>query len=390
ICAKDSAQGQCVAFEATARKSVAGSWPFVFDEVRKACLASIKPEDRSWRVLSDCVDETMEKRGDTQAVKTRATPGEPVPPSRLEAEAKRKAEEEALAKRRAEEEAAARRAAEEEARRKAEADAKAREEAEARARADAEARARAEAEAKTRAEAEAKTRADAEAKARQDAEARARAEAEAKARQDAEARARAEAEAKARAAADARARAEADGRAKAEADARARDEAEAKARAEAEARAKAEAEARAKAEAEAKARQEAEAKSRAEAEARRVACQAPVTAAAKSGAIRFRVESAALLPDSRQVLDRVAEAFKKCANVNILIEGHTDGSGDDEINVPLSENRASTVRDYLIKAGVAADRIKTQGFGSSKPVGPNDTSEGRAQNRRIEFVVTAP
>jgi len=73
----------------------------------------------------------------------------------------------------------------------------------------------------------------------------------------------------------------------------------------------------------------------------------------------------------------------------IEIEGHTDAEGADERNQPLSERRAQSVVDFLIKAGVPTERMKAVGYGSSRPVAPNDTSANRARNRRIEFTVKA-
>jgi OOP family OmpA-OmpF porin len=69
------------------------------------------------------------------------------------------------------------------------------------------------------------------------------------------------------------------------------------------------------------------------------------------------------------------------------VVGHTDTDGEDASNQTLSEKRAQAVADYLVKAGLPADRFTATGYGSTQPVASNDTDEGRAQNRRIEFVV---
>ena len=69
----------------------------------------------------------------------------------------------------------------------------------------------------------------------------------------------------------------------------------------------------------------------------------------------------------------------------MAIEGHTDDQGDEAANQELSEARAESVRDYLVSQDIAADRMETAGFGETLPIADNDTPEGRADNRRIEF-----
>ena len=71
----------------------------------------------------------------------------------------------------------------------------------------------------------------------------------------------------------------------------------------------------------------------------------------------------------------------------LFIQGHTDSQGDDQMNMELSEKRAAAVRQYLIDKGISADRMRTQGFGETVPVADNNTSSGRAKNRRVEFTV---
>ena len=88
--------------------------------------------------------------------------------------------------------------------------------------------------------------------------------------------------------------------------------------------------------------------------------------------------------------EQLAEAFRIIdanSNATIIIEGHADSTGNDQINIPLSELRASQVLDYLIKAGISTERLSIVGYGSSQPLGDNSTSEGRAQNRRVDFTV---
>jgi OmpA-OmpF porin, OOP family len=103
----------------------------------------------------------------------------------------------------------------------------------------------------------------------------------------------------------------------------------------------------------------------------------------------FDHASGRLTPASLDTIDRVAEVLNAYPSVHVLVEGHTDSTGDPAGNVELSRRRADAVKDALVERGVAADRIETAGLGESKPVASNDTEEGRAKNRRTEIVVTA-
>ena len=88
--------------------------------------------------------------------------------------------------------------------------------------------------------------------------------------------------------------------------------------------------------------------------------------------------------------EQLAEAFRIIeanSTAKIIIEGHADSTGNDQINLPLSELRASQVLDYLIQAGISPDRLSIVGYGSSQPLGDNNTADGRAQNRRVDFAV---
>lgn len=105
------------------------------------------------------------------------------------------------------------------------------------------------------------------------------------------------------------------------------------------------------------------------------------------GRIRFESSSASINADSTGLLDRLVETAMRCPSTNVEIVGHTDRTGAEEFNQELSEKRAQAVADYLIKAGLPADRFTAVGYGSALPIAPNDTDEGKAQNRRIEFVV---
>jgi OmpA-OmpF porin, OOP family len=105
------------------------------------------------------------------------------------------------------------------------------------------------------------------------------------------------------------------------------------------------------------------------------------------GRIRFETARATIDPDSAGLLDRLIETALRCPTTNIEIAGHTDGDGEDAFNQALSEKRAQAVADYLVKAGLPAERFTAVGYGSTQPVATNDTDEGKAQNRRIDFVV---
>lgn len=103
--------------------------------------------------------------------------------------------------------------------------------------------------------------------------------------------------------------------------------------------------------------------------------------------IRFESGRATIDQDSIGLLDRLIETALRCPNANIEVGGHTDTDGDNAANQTLSEKRAQSVADYLVKAGLPTDRLKAVGYGSSQPVAANDTDEGKAKNRRIDFTV---
>jgi OmpA-OmpF porin, OOP family len=103
--------------------------------------------------------------------------------------------------------------------------------------------------------------------------------------------------------------------------------------------------------------------------------------------IRFESGRATIDPDSAGLLDHLVETASRCPTANIEVAGHTDTDGDDAANQDLSERRAQAVVDDLVKAGLPADRFTAVGYGSAQPIAANDTEDGKAQNRRIEFVV---
>src|SRR3954471_19023184 len=103
--------------------------------------------------------------------------------------------------------------------------------------------------------------------------------------------------------------------------------------------------------------------------------------------IRFESGRAVIDPDSAGLLDRLTETAMRCPAANVEIAGHTDADGNDSFNQQLSERRAQAVADYLVQAGLPAERFTATGYGSMQPLAGNDTDEGKAQNRRIEFLV---
>lgn len=107
--------------------------------------------------------------------------------------------------------------------------------------------------------------------------------------------------------------------------------------------------------------------------------------------ILFRFNEATLLPPARAKLDEVAAALQKLGpGQTFAIEGHTDSRGSDAYNLQLSRERATAVREYLISRGVDPQKIVATGRGEAEPVAANSNPEGRANNRRVEIVVTPP
>lgn len=103
----------------------------------------------------------------------------------------------------------------------------------------------------------------------------------------------------------------------------------------------------------------------------------------------FFVQSkAVLLPESYPELDRLVHIMKNNKTLEIQLEGHTDGRGDPEANLALSEERAEAVKRYLVSKGISPKRIVGKGFGGARPMVSNDTEENRQLNRRVEFKIT--
>jgi outer membrane protein OmpA-like peptidoglycan-associated protein len=106
--------------------------------------------------------------------------------------------------------------------------------------------------------------------------------------------------------------------------------------------------------------------------------------------ISFAVGSAALEPHLRPVLEAFAHGLDQDRRSLVRIVGHTDATGSDAINEPLSQQRAEHVRLFLVDRGVRAERIEALGRGSREPVASNDTAETRARNRRVEIFLREP
>jgi len=108
----------------------------------------------------------------------------------------------------------------------------------------------------------------------------------------------------------------------------------------------------------------------------------------KKGKILFDYDSDVIRKESYPVLDDVVEKIKLLGEFKkIIIEGHCSEEGTDEYNMELSKRRALAVKEYLVKKGVDADKLEIQAYGESRPIASNETEEGRAQNRRVEFII---
>ncbi len=105
--------------------------------------------------------------------------------------------------------------------------------------------------------------------------------------------------------------------------------------------------------------------------------------------VNFAFNSAELTSSAKTNLDKLATVLINNPDTNINIYGHTDNKGTAQVNQKISENRANSVKNYLISKGIASSRMITMGRGFSEPIASNDTDAGRAQNRRVEFAITA-
>lgn len=105
--------------------------------------------------------------------------------------------------------------------------------------------------------------------------------------------------------------------------------------------------------------------------------------------VRFDYNKASLTADAKTNLQKLIPIFNEYPDTNIMVVGYTDSIGSQEYNLPLSEKRAASVTDYLREQGIAASRLSSMGQGKLSPRADNATEAGRAQNRRVEFAITA-
>ena len=109
----------------------------------------------------------------------------------------------------------------------------------------------------------------------------------------------------------------------------------------------------------------------------------------KENMVNFAFDKSDLQPLAKANLDKLAEVLINNPDTNINIYGYTDSKGTDEYNLSLSDRRAASVKAYLVSKGIASSRMNTMGMGEASPIASNDTEAGRAQNRRVEFAITA-
>ncbi|MEM6636465.1 MAG: OmpA family protein [Pseudomonadota bacterium] len=119
----------------------------------------------------------------------------------------------------------------------------------------------------------------------------------------------------------------------------------------------------------------------------REACVGRFEILSRTGNIYFNTGSARLSQQSDALLSSLVDIVQRCPDLAIEVQGHTDAVGSDAANQRLSEARANSVARWLGDQGIAADRLLVTGYGEARPVADNETADGRAKNRRIEFVV---
>jgi outer membrane protein OmpA-like peptidoglycan-associated protein len=102
--------------------------------------------------------------------------------------------------------------------------------------------------------------------------------------------------------------------------------------------------------------------------------------------INFDVDKSVIKPESMGTLNMIVNVLKNNTDLKFEIDGHTDNTGEAAHNLTLSQQRADAVKAQLIKMGIDGSRLTTKGFGDTKPISDNSTPEGKANNRRVEFV----
>ncbi len=106
-----------------------------------------------------------------------------------------------------------------------------------------------------------------------------------------------------------------------------------------------------------------------------------------SGSVLFASDQSALLPEAQNRLGQVADALMATKEHNVVVEGYTDSRGSDSHNMDLSQRRADSVRGFLVSRGYEPDKMQARGMGKDRPIAPNTSAEGRANNRRVEIIV---
>jgi len=104
-------------------------------------------------------------------------------------------------------------------------------------------------------------------------------------------------------------------------------------------------------------------------------------------AFQFGIEVSALTEAQKEHLNALADVLRDRPDTRIVLRGHTDAVGAPDYNMQLSIERAQSVADYLVGEGISSDRMTIRGYGETQPIASNDTPEGKAKNRRVEFVL---
>ena len=103
--------------------------------------------------------------------------------------------------------------------------------------------------------------------------------------------------------------------------------------------------------------------------------------------VHFKKGSYALTPEAKDILTRKAEWLRKHPDIKVIIEGHTDERGSREYNIAFGDRRAGEVKSFLLKQGIARERLIAISYGKEKPIDPARTKEAKAKNRRVHFVI---
>ena len=103
--------------------------------------------------------------------------------------------------------------------------------------------------------------------------------------------------------------------------------------------------------------------------------------------IHFDIDKATIRPEAASTITDIAETLRVNPDWRLMINGHTDSTGKESYNLKLSQRRAEAVVEYLINASVEGGRLSAKGFGESTPIDTNETTEGKARNRRVEFTI---